>query len=319
MIKIGFVDRYLDNWHSNHYPEYLSLGAELYGIAAKITHAYAERDTPDEYGMTTKAWCEQYDCIPCETYEELIDSVDAIMVMCADDCLPHEELAEKALMSGKPVYCDKTFAPTKEAAKRMFDLAKKYNTPVFTCSAQRFCMELLSYKRQITELVDYCASTSPGDMVNYSIHQYEMLQMLMGTGAKRCQAFISGETVHIIYQYMEQYMVQTDKDMIQNSDQNTDQYKNTSADQYKNFYTGGRMCTFTQGRKLPFSLFAATKTEGVKNIEVSDYYMNFMNKLLHFFLDKRVPVTREETMEIMAMQQAGRKAIENPGIWIDVN
>jgi len=47
--------------------------------------------------------------------------------------------------------------------------------------------------------------------------------------------------------------------------------------------------------------------------------MNFMNKLLHFFQDKKVPVTREDTMEIMAMQQAGRKAMEHPGIWMDIN
>lgn len=283
MIKIGFVDRYLDNWHSNHYPEYIELAAELYGIEAKVTHAYAEMDTPDEYGMTTKVWCERYGCILSNSYEELIDSVDAIMVMCADDCLPHEDLARKALMSGKPVYCDKTFAPSKEAAERMFDLAEQFHTPVFTGSAQRFCMELLSFKQQIPETVDYCSSTGPGDMVNYSIHQYEMLQRLMGVGAKRCQAFLGGDMVHIVYQY-----------------------------------ENGRMCTFTQGKKLPFTLFASTKTEGSRDIAVTDYYMNFMNRMLHFFRDKKVPVTREDTMEIMAMQQAGRKAIVNPGIWIQV-
>ncbi|WMJ85356.1 Gfo/Idh/MocA family protein [Anaerocolumna sp. MB42-C2] len=283
MIRIGFVDRYLDNWHTNHYPEYIQLAAELYGIDARVTHVYAQMDTPDEYGLTTKAWCEQYECICCITYEELIESVDAIMVMCADDCLPHEELAEKALKSGKPVYCDKTFAPTMEAAARMFDLAKQYYTPVFTCSAQRFCMELLTYKRQQPEPVDFCGSTGPGDMVNYSIHQYEMLEVLMGIGAKRCQAFAGGDTVHILYQY-----------------------------------DNGRTCTFTQGKKLPFRIFASAGTEGCKDIAVEEYYMNFMNKLLHFFQDKKAPVTREDTMEIMAMQQAGREAVITPGVWIEV-
>ncbi|MDF2543276.1 MAG: hypothetical protein K0S47_2994 [Herbinix sp.] len=283
MIKIGFVDRYLDNWHTNHYPEYIQLASELYGIEARVTHAYAEMDHPDEYGMTTKAWCEHYHCIQCNSYEELIESVDAIMVMCADDCLPHEDLARMALTSGKPVYCDKTFAPTLEAAIRMFSLAEQYQTPLFTCSAQRFCMELLTFQRQEPNTISYCATTGPGDMVNYSIHQYEMLQMLMGTGAKRCQAFCAGETVHIIYQYED-----------------------------------GRMCTFTQGKKLPFHLFASTKEEGVKEIAVTDYYMNFMHRLLHFYADKKVPVTKEDTLEIMAMQQAGRKAILNPNEWMEL-
>lgn len=280
MIKIGFVDRYLDNWHTNHYPEYIQLASELYGIEARVTHVWAEMDTPDEYGMTTKVWCERYHCIECGSYEELIASVDAIMVMCADDCLPHEQLAQKALASGKPVYCDKTFAPDAEAAARMFDRAEKYRTPVFTCSAQRFCMELLSYKQQVKETVQFCNSTGPGDMVNYSVHQFEMLQMLMGTGAKRCQAVKGGNTVHIIYEYED-----------------------------------GRICTFTQGVRLPFKLFAASEKEGTREIAVTDYYMNFMNRLLHFFTDRKVPVTREATMEIMAMQQAGRKAIQNLGEW----
>lgn len=283
MIKIGFVDRYLDNWHSNHYPEFIQLAAELYGIEAKVTHAWAQIEPPSEYAMTTKQWCERYQCIFCTSYEELIDSVDAIMVMCADDCLPHEELAAKALESGKPVYCDKTFAPTLEAAIRMFDKAEKHHTPMFTCSAQRYCMELLSYQQQVMEKVDFCGSTGPGDMVNYSIHQYEMLQTLMGNGAKRCQGFYSGETTHIVYEYED-----------------------------------GRICTFTQGRKLPFKLFAASNKEGTREIAVTDYYMNFMNKLLHFFLDKIPPVTRKDTLEIMAMQQAGRRALINPGQWIIV-
>ena len=283
MVKIGFVDRYLDNWHSNHYPEYIELAAKLYGIDAKVTHAWAEIDNPDEYGMTTKIWCERYDCIACNSYEELIDRVDAIMVMCADDCLPHEELAYKALASGKPVYCDKTFASTLEAATRMFDRAQQYQTPVFTCSAQRFCMELLSYKQQVKEVVNYAASTGPGDMVNYSIHQYEMLQMLMGNGVKRCQAFKGGDMIHIVYQYDD-----------------------------------GRICTFTQGKKQPFQLYASTEIEGSRDIAVTDYYMNFMNHMLHFFQDKKVPVTRADTLEIMTMQQAGRKAISHLGEWIEV-
>lgn len=285
MIKIGFVDQYLDNWHSNHYPEYIQLAAELYGIEAKVTHAYARMNHPDAvYGLTTSAWCEHYGCIRCETYAELNENVDAIMVMCADDCLPHEELAQEALKGGKPVYCDKTFAPTYEAAERMFALAQEHHTPLFTCSAQRFCMELLSFQRMETEKVQYCSSTGPGDMVNYSIHQFEMLQSLMGIGAKQCQSFQSGETVHIVYQYED-----------------------------------GRMCTFTQGKKLPFHLFAETGEEGVKEIAVTDYYMNFMYRLLRFFEDKKPPVTKADTLEIMAMQQAGRKALQSPGEWIPIH
>lgn len=283
MIKIGFVDDYLDNWHSNHYPEYIENAAALYGIEAKVTHAWAKRDTPDEYGMSSEKWCETYSCVLCDTYEELIESVDAIMVMCADNCLPHEELAQLALSSGKPVYCDKTFAPTLEAAKRMFERAKEHGTPIFTCSAQRFCNELLIFQKQEQDTIMYCGSTGPGDMVNYSIHQFEMLEALMGPGAKRCQAFVSPETVQIVYQY-----------------------------------DNHRFCSFTQGLKMPFRLFASANDGVVKEIAVADYYMIFMLKLLEFFNGGTCPVSEEDTLEIMAMQQAGRKALEQPGIWIEL-
>lgn len=281
VIKIGFVDRYLDNWHANHYPEYIKMAADEYGIEAAVTYAYAQMNHPDEWGLTTEAWCKHYECTMCHTYEELIAKSDVIMVMCADDCLPHEELAWQALSSGKPVYCDKTFAPDEATARRMFDQAKKHNTPIFSCSAQRFCKELIDYKEHMTGNVDYCASMGPGDMVNYSIHQYEMLQCLMGIGAKRCRANVSGMTKHILYEYED-----------------------------------GRICTFTQGNKLPFYLVAGTEVEGIRQIAVKNYYGNFMKALLEFFQDGKVPVEREDTLEIMRMQEAGRKAIKYPDIWV---
>ncbi|MDO4331112.1 MAG: Gfo/Idh/MocA family oxidoreductase [Eubacteriales bacterium] len=218
-MKIGFVDDYLDNWHTNHYPFYIRLASGLYGISAETAYAYAWRDHPGE-GISGDEWCKAQGIQRCNAYEELIEKSDAIMVMCADNCLVHEELAKKALMSGKPVYCDKTFAPTYEAAVRMFDLAEAYRTPVFSCSAQRFCMELLCFQSQIQENVKYCSSQGPGDMVNYSVHQFEMLETLMGVGAKRCMAQDINGLKQIVYEYEDD-----------------------------------RTCFFHQGDKLPFRLF----------------------------------------------------------------
>ncbi len=281
MIKIGMVDFYLDNWHTNHYPAFIREAAGQYGIDAEVCYAYGEKDSPLEWGLTTAGWCEMQGVEPCQSYEELIEKADAVMVMGADDCRDHERLADKALRSGRPVYCDKTFAPNVEAAGRMFDLAEKNGTPLFSCSAQRFCPQLRNFLAEYEDKVNFAVTTGPGDIVNYSVHQFEMLQAVMGTGAKRCQAFVEGETRHILYEYGDD-----------------------------------RMCTFTQAAGLPFHLFAGNHFSGIRELAVGEYYMPFMKALLQFFTDRIPPVKKEETMEIMAMQQGARQAVAAPGGWI---
>lgn len=280
-MNIGIIDDYLDNWHTNHYPSYIRLASDLYDIPAKVSYAYAWRDHPDTSQLTTEQWCKTQDITLCSSYEELIEKSDALMVMCADNCLPHEKLAEKALRSGKPVFCDKTFAPSYEAAIRMFTLAEEHNTPVFSCSAQRFCMELLCFKTQVQEFAQYCASEGPGDMVNYSVHQFEMLETLMGTGARRCMAHLVDGNRQLVYEYED-----------------------------------GRVCHFTLIEPYRFSLCAMDKNQKLYPIAVTDYYLNFMLKLLQFFNGGALPVKKEDTLEIMAMQQAGREALLKPGCFV---
>lgn len=278
MIRVGMVDFWLDNWHTNHYPDYLRLAAEQYGFDVGLTDVWADQDAP-EGGMTTEAWCKWKGVRRAQTYEELLSRVDAVMVMCADDCTHHEELAQKALSSGKPVYCDKTFAPDFPSAQRMVALAKSSGTPMFTCSAQRFCMELQNYIRLNGVKTAFCATAGPGDMVNYSIHQYEMIEAVMGTGAQQCIAFSVGDVRHVVYEYKD-----------------------------------GRNATFLQGPGFPFRMSVSDGVNG-EDIAVTDYYMNFMYKLCKFFTQGIVPVSAEDTLEIMAMQQAAREALQNPGKW----
>ncbi len=283
MIKIGIVDFYLDNWHTNHYPGYIRDLALKEKTDIDVCYAYAFGDSPYKWGLSTDMWCELNKVTKLNSYELLLEEADAIMVMGADDCRDHEILSDLALKSGKPVYCDKTFAPNVETADRMFEKAEIYHTPVFSCSAQRFCTELMNFKRSFDQRINFAASTGPGDIVNYSIHQYEMLEALIGTGAKRCKAFSKGETRHIVYEYEDD-----------------------------------RMLTFTQAKALLFSLCAGNHETGVSNISVSDYYNNFFREMFKFFETEIPPVKREDTMEIMRLQQAARNALLKNDEWVNV-
>lgn len=281
MIKIGMIDRWLNNWHTDHYPDYLRLAAEKFGFEADVTDVWAQQDAPN--GLSTEAWCAWKGLRPAATQNELFQRVDAVMVMCADDCLPHEELAWQALAAGKPLYCDKTFAPDVESARRMFQRANSHGTPVFTCSAQRYCMELMSFGRRFGRAA-WCATTGPGDLENYSVHQFEMIEYIMGSGAKTCRAGASGGVLQVVYSY-----------------------------------GGDRFASFTQGAGLAFTMEASPLGGGrQEDIAVTDYYMSFMFGLLRFFAGGSPPVAQEDSLEVMAMQQAARQARLQPGRTLSV-
>ncbi len=53
MLKIGFADYYLNNWHADHYPGFLRDVINRYGYDARVTHAFGIHDAPPEGGLPT--------------------------------------------------------------------------------------------------------------------------------------------------------------------------------------------------------------------------------------------------------------------------
>lgn len=53
MINIGFADYYLDNWHANHYPQFLREAISRWGYDARVTHAYGLLSAPPQGGTDT--------------------------------------------------------------------------------------------------------------------------------------------------------------------------------------------------------------------------------------------------------------------------
>jgi len=291
MLKIGLIDIWLDNWHTNYYPGFLRNAAREMGMDADLVYVYAEKNAPG--GMTNREWCEKIGGVTLlPTYEDIIRESDVLMFMCADDVFPHEQLAHKALMSGKRLYCDKTFAPDTATARRMFRLAKEYGTTVFSSSAMRFCPDLTQYMLDAAaagKRAAFAASTGPGEIRNYSVHQLEMVQLVMGRGAVDCMAFVSHDSKTVVYRYPE-----------------------------------GRRATMVQSPNAFFSLMVSDdyahwdtpNRPTNRGIEPTEYYMPFMHKLLTFFAGGDLPVEPEDTMEIMAMQEGARAAMETPEVWV---
>lgn len=184
MMKIGFIDYYLDEWHANHYPQWLK---EASNGEIEVTIAYALIDSPIG-GRTTQKWCSDMGIAQAASIEEVIEKSDALVVLSPDNCEMHEQLCQLPLRSGKPTYVDKTFAPDYETAKRIFDIAEASGTPCYSTSALRYATEY-----QGIENVRAISSWGPNEFETYAIHQLEPIMMLMRGEPRRVQYLPSEE------------------------------------------------------------------------------------------------------------------------------
>ena len=93
MIKVGFIDYFLDEWHANTYPEMMKKWAP----GLQVNCAWAKIDSPRDGGLTTKAWGEKYNVEIKNTIEEVIEAADVLVVLSPDNPEMHEELCRLPL------------------------------------------------------------------------------------------------------------------------------------------------------------------------------------------------------------------------------
>ena len=168
MKKIGIIDYFIDEWHSNTYLGLFEKANEELGLDFKIAYGYAEIDK--EGRLTTEEWCKKNNIIRCATIEELCEKSDNILILAPANPETHLKYAKIALSYGKTTYIDKTFAPDLETAKEIFAIAKKYNTKIFTSSALRYAEEIADFDNVKNIII-----TGGGrSLEEYVIHQIEM-------------------------------------------------------------------------------------------------------------------------------------------------
>jgi len=280
MIKIGLIDYYFDNWHTNYYPGFLREVVKSDGCDADIVAAYAYHESPTE--LKNADWCKRQNIRLCGSARELIDSVDAVMVMAADNADWKAEVLQEALTCGKPIYVDKTFAPDPETGRRFFDTAKSHGTPIFSASAQRYCASLLDYLQREKGSTRFMSTVGPHDLSNYAVHQFEPIVAVMGTGVQRVKSFAVGEKVtQLILDYGD-----------------------------------GRLASFTQTPN-PWAEFNFMVSDGERGerLDSSDFYHNTMRAILRFFETGIPPVPEAETMEILGLIAAAKEARQHPDEW----
>lgn len=278
MLKLGFIDYFLDEFHANNYPEWIRAAS---GGEIEVRYAYAKIDSP-RGGMTTDQWCQKYGVERVDSIEELIEKSDILNVLSPDNPEMHEELCGLALKSGKRTYVDKTFAEDKATAERIFANAETHGTPCFSASALRFAAEYQGIdKTQIANIT----SVGPGPLDVYSIHQIEPLVALMGPQVKKVQYVGTKEWPALVIEW--------------------EDGRRAAMSHH------GWECPFAMyidGRD------GKTQTVTVG----SEYFQLFVREMVDFFLHGTPKVPHQDTVAVIGVREAAIKASRNPGEWVPV-
>lgn len=172
---------------------------------------------------------------------------------------------------------DKTFAPDFDTACKIIDLAKKYNTPLFSSSSLRFCSEFEGLERGSGVLAF-------GGGHNFDIeviHPIEICAHLMGTGAEKLVVYGDRTcfTAHLFY---------SDK---------------RSAEIF-----------FCEGCK-GFKYGAIAQSGGTRRLLTanSDFFQLLTNAMAEFFKSKVSPLTYDDILEGIKIRDGIIKALDSCG------
>jgi hypothetical protein len=283
MKKIGFIDHYIDNWHSNHFPQMIR--DSVFKNDFEIALAWEETTPPGKKPLVE--WCREYKVTPATSLEQVVDACDCVLVLSPDDADRHLPLARYALRSGKPVCIDKPYADKTHDAREMFDLAAKLRTPLMSSSSLRFTPALAAAKKDKIQdkKVHYVSSWGGGRFPVYIVHVLEMLVATIGTRARRVMSL--GEV--------------------------------PEAPVFIVDYPDNRRGLLELYPGLGFGLAACYGDgESLNLADVQGFYEAYIQAVLNFFMTRESPVPPKETMEIVALQEAATKALERRDQWVDV-
>lgn len=279
--KIGFIDYYINEWHADNYPRMIAESA----YADKFEVAVAWEETSVEGRKPIDVWCKEMGIPKADSIEQVVDECDCIVVLSPDNPERHEDLSKLPLASGKPVYVDKPFANSLDAAKRMVKRAKAHNTPLMSSSALRFDSTVTNAKAQIADnRVDFFSARGPGVFEIYGIHQIEPMVTLLGTGAKRVMQCGSDDSRLMVVDYQD-----------------------------------GRRGVVNLIPNNPFQFNVGYGDGGVVVVnDMQDFFPRFIDAMLGFFETGQSPIPIEQTLEVTALIEAGSLALKTPDVWVAV-
>ncbi len=229
-----------------------------------------------------------------ESFEQTIQDVDAIMIE-LNDPATHLEYLERCLPSNLPIFLDKPMADTLTNANSIARLIKQKSTKFFTASPLRFAREVQDAARQMPQ-AESCFLWGPigeaaagSNLVWYGVHLFEMLNKLMGAGAKGVRSIADDNGVVCMVSYHDNR-----RGVLE-------------------FTTGAfRFGGVLRQRKEQDLSFAV-------NAPNAEFYGETLKAIEGFFLGAAPPVELSDSLEIMSLIEAADASLRNGGEYIEIS
>jgi len=222
--------------------------------------------------------------------EELLTKVDVVLLE-TNDGRRHLEQALPVLAAGKRMFIDKPMAASLSDAMAIFSAAEYYNLPVFSASSLRYIVKMDEVASGSIGKVLGAETYSPckleathPDFFWYGIHGVETLFTAIGTG---CETVVRVTTP------------------------DTDVAVGT--------WAGGRIGSFRGIRSGKDGYGGVVYGEkGILSLGSYNGYTPLLDKIVHFFDTGEVPVTKEETLEILAFMEAADLSKKKGGVPVSI-
>lgn len=279
MKKIGFIDLFIDEWHSNNYPAWIEKSSR--GNAFEVFSAWEEQQKEGRRGLTE--WCRDMKIHPVSSLQEVVEQCDCFFVLAPANPEAHERLAELPLASGKPTYIDKPFSVDLAMGERLFERAERYHTPLMSSSALRFADRLQEIRKESAPL-DFAATTGGGsNFPEYSIHSIEMIVSAMGPEVE--SVCVQGSPSRLSATL---------------------------------FFPDGRLGVISYSPGFQFSFHGLAGKQDRSIPVCTHHFENLLEAVLEFFETGVSPIPKKETLAVAAIRSAVVEGMKNLGVRIPV-
>ncbi len=282
-IKIGLIDWFIDEFHSACYVPWINKESPESG-EFEVSLAWEHHAKPD--GKDLKTWCKEFGVTPADSMEQVLEQCDGFIVLAPKNPEVHEELVAPVLRTGKPVYLDKPFAPSRAAAERIFAEADRCGAPIWSSSALRFSDEIIKAKTELfqnkpAEFVQVAGGGS--SLEEYLIHLVEMLVTLQGPDAARVM-YAGKKLNHVMFLD----------------------------------YNDNRRGVLTMLPLLGYLLLARDGEKVVFEHADTKMFARLLSEVMQFIRTGITPVPREETIAVSAIVERMIEAQKRPGEWLAI-
>ena len=288
VIKIGIIG--LDTSHSTAFTELLNGDSDDKFVK--------EFEVVAAYPYGSKTIQSSYERIPgyieevkkhgveiTSSIAELLDKVDCVMLETNDGRI-HLEQAMEVFKSGKICYIDKPIGATLGQAIAIYEMAEKYNVPIFSSSALRYSPQNQKLRNGEFGKILGADCYSPHkvepthpDFGFYGIHGVETLYTLMGTGCESVNRMSSQDADVVVGRWKD-----------------------------------GRIGTF-RGIKEGPAIYGGTAYTPKGAVAAGGYqgYKALLEQILKYFQTGISPISKEETIEIFTFMKASNMSKEQNG------